>query len=118
MPWILICKMGTDFWEKAIRKDLENFRIESKKFNGVTPEQIQTGKIKPGYKYCSNHIIFDIKMEVKFTSKSHLVGNGHNTGAPASITYSSVVSRDSVMAAFLIDYLDDLDANFGRSYGQ
>ena len=43
--------MGTYFWKKAIRKKMKNVRIARDKFDGVTPEQIRTGKIEPGYKY-------------------------------------------------------------------
>ena len=37
------------------------------------------------------------------------MANGSKTDAPSSITYSSVVSRDSVRLAFLIAALNDLD---------
>eukprot|EP00978_Attheya_sp_CCMP212_P042980 scaffold272243_cov20-Attheya_sp.AAC.1 len=40
------------------------------------------------------HMIFDIKMD--FTRKARSVAGGHLTDPPASITYSSVVVRDSV----------------------
>ena len=65
-------------------------------------EQMQTGKIKPGYKYCSTHMIFDIKLDRNFTSKTRLVTDGHKTNAPASITYFNVVSRGRIMIEFLI----------------
>ena len=45
-------------------------------------------------------MVFDIKMD--FTHKAHFVAGGHTTKAPASMTYLSVVSRDSVQLAFLI----------------
>ena len=52
-------------------------------------------------------MIFDVKMDL--TRKAHFVAGGHMTEAPASITYSSVVSRDSVQIAFLIAALNDLE---------
>jgi hypothetical protein len=53
------------------------------------------------------HMVFDIKAD--FTRKSRLVAGGHMTDPPASITYASVVSRESVCIAFLIAALKDLD---------
>ena len=53
-------------------------------------------------------MIFDIKMDEKFTKNSRLVVDGHTTSPPSSITYSSVMSRDSVMIAFLLKYVNDL----------
>jgi hypothetical protein len=44
-----------------------------------------------------------------FTRKARFVAGGHQTKPPPSITYSSVVSRDSVRLAFLIAALNDLD---------
>ena len=69
---------------------------------------MRTGKIKPGYSYCSTHMIFDIKMDGAFTRKARLVADGHKTKPPASITYSSVVSRDSVRIALTIASLNSL----------
>ena len=53
------------------------------------------------------HMIFDVKMD--FTRKARLVAGGHCTDPPASLTYSSVVARDSIRIAFLIAALNDLD---------
>ena len=52
------------------------------------------------------HVVFDVKMD--FTQKARFCANGNETGAPTSMTYSSVVSRDSVRLAFLIAGLNDL----------
>ena len=112
-------KTGTDYWEKAIRKEMTNVRIAFEELKGVTPEQMRTGKVKPGYSFCSTHMIFDIKMDGKFTRKARLVADGHKTEAPSSLTYSSVVSRDSVRIAFMIAALNDLDVcacDIGNAY--
>ena len=82
---------GTDFWMKAIEKEMANVRVAFEKLEGVTIDEMKTGKVKPGFKFCSTHMIFDIKMDGKFTRKVRLVADGHKTDAPASITYSSVV---------------------------
>jgi hypothetical protein len=62
-------------------------------------------------------MVFDIKAD--FTRKSRLVAGGHMTDPPASITYASVVSRESARIAFLIAALNDLDilaADIGNAY--
>ena len=62
-----------------------------------------------GYQEIKCHIIFDIKLGENFRKKAQLVGGGHTTTAPASITYLSVVSRDSVRIALKIAALNALD---------
>ena len=47
------------------------------------------------------------------TRKASFVAGGHATNTPSSITYSIVVSRDSVRLAFLIAGLNDLDVLTG-----
>ena len=44
------------------------------------------------------HMIFDIKME-DFRRKARLAAGGHMTKAPATITYASVVSRETMRIA-------------------
>ena len=44
-----------------------------------------------------------------FTRKARFVAGGHTTTAPSSMTYSSVMSHDSIRLAFLIAALNDLD---------
>ena len=50
------------------------------------------------------HLIFDVKMN--FTRKARFVVGEHTIEAPSLITYSSVVSRDSVRLAFTIAALN------------
>ena len=54
------------------------------------------------------HMIFDMKMGEKFRRKSRFVANGHKTQTPVAITYSSLVSRDSVIIVLTILALNDL----------
>lgn len=101
---------GTNFWYKAIEKEMTNtkpaFRI------------LNDGEILPiGYQHIKCHMIFDVKMD--FTRKARFVAGGHMTETPASLTYSSVVSRESVRIAFLLAALNDLDvlaADIGNAY--
>lgn len=80
---------------------------------------MRTGKVKPGFTYCSTHMIFDIKMDGKLTRKARLVADGHKTRPASSITYSSVVSRDSVRIALTIASLNSLEVSacdIGNAY--
>jgi len=110
---------GTSHWTKAIEKEMRNVRVAFEKLDNVSQDQMRTGKIKPGYSYCSTHMIFDIKMERSFTRKAKLVADGHKTKPPASITYSIVVSRDSVRIALTIACLNSLHVSacdIGNAY--
>eukprot|EP00804_Cyclotella_cryptica_P024735 CCRYP_001712-RD/>CCRYP_001712-RD protein AED:0.26 eAED:0.27 QI:0/-1/0/1/-1/0/1/0/353 len=53
-------------------------------------------------------MIFDVKME-DFQRKARLVAAGHATKAPTTLTYVSVVSRETVRIALLIAALNDVD---------
>ncbi len=101
---------GTDFWQKAIAKEMLHVRPA---FN-----ILQKGdKLPIGSKWIPCHMIFDIKMD--FTRKARFVAGGHVTDPPTSITYSSVVARDSVHLDFLIAALNDLEilsADIGNAY--
>ena len=113
-------KTGTDFWRAAIEKEMGNLRKADtfERWEG-TVEEAKSGKRLVGYQRIDCHLIFDIKMDGNFTRKARFVAGGHTTKAPASITYSSVVSRDSVRIAFLIAALNDLDvfaADVGNAY--
>jgi hypothetical protein len=48
-------------------------------------------------------------MKMNFTRKARFVAGGHKTNPSASLTYSSVVSRDSVCIGFLLAALNDLN---------
>ena len=91
---------GTTFWKDAIEKEMKTvgkaFRILDE---GALPP--------PGYTDIKCHMIFDVKQD--FTRKARLVAGGHMTDPPSSITYASVVSRESVRLAFLIAALNGLE---------
>ena len=75
----------------------------------MTSEQTREEKVKSWFKYVGTHIIFDIQMDGKFTCKARLVVGGHHMKPTLSITYSSVVIRESVRLEFIIAGLNDLD---------
>ena len=60
------------------------------------------------YQFVKFHMVFDIKME-DFRRKARLVAGGHMTDAPPTITYASVVSRDTVRLALTIAALNALE---------
>ena len=101
---------NTTFWHDAIQKEMRNNRIAFK-----FPEDGE--RIPIGYKWIRCHMIFDVKMD--FTRKARFVAGGHMTDPPSTITYSSVVSRDSVRIAFLLAALNDVDilaTDIGNAY--
>jgi hypothetical protein len=57
-------------------------------------------------------MIFYVKMEDS-RQKARLVAGGHQTKAPATITYASVVSRETVRLALTIASLNDLEVKVG-----
>jgi Reverse transcriptase (RNA-dependent DNA polymerase) len=67
----------------------------------------QSDKVPPGYSKVELMMIFDVKMD--FTRKARLVARGDLTETPPTLTYSSVVSRESVRIAFLLAALNDID---------
>ena len=61
---------------------MTNVRIKFEKLDGVTPDEMRKGKIKPGYEHVKVHILSYIKMDGKFTRKDRLVADGHTTEPP------------------------------------
>ena len=64
--------------------------------------------IPPGNQQIKCHMIFDVKMGKNFRRKARFVAGEHTTETPTSLTYSSVVSQDSVRIIFLIAALNGL----------
>ena len=87
---------NTDFWRKAINKEMTKVKIAWTTHDRCTPQEVREGKALEliGFQEIGCHIIFDIKMD--FTRKARFVAGGHTTEAPSPITYSSVVSHDSI----------------------
>ena len=100
---------NTDLWRKVINKEMSRVKVAWKTHDTNTPQEVREGKVPEfrSFQEISCHIVFDIKMD--FTQKARFVAGGHTTEAPTSMTYSSVVSRDSMWIAFLIAALNDLD---------
>jgi hypothetical protein len=98
-------KNGNTLWADAIAKEMKEVCIT---FN-ILPN----GHSAPiGYQKIPCHMIFDVKME-DFREKARLVAGGHRTEAPTTITYASVVSRETVHLALTIASLNDLEVKVG-----
>jgi hypothetical protein len=98
-------KNGNTFWADAIAKEMKDVCVAFKiLFDG------QSAPI--GYQKIPCHMIFDIKME-DFRCKARLVAGGHMTKAPATITYASIVSRETIRIALLMAALNDLNVKVG-----
>lgn len=91
---------GTTYWYDAIKKEMGQILPAVKILE-------EDEKAPVGYQKIPCHVIFDVKMV--FTRKGRFVAGGHVTDPPATQTYASVVSRESVRIAFLIAALNDLD---------
>jgi hypothetical protein len=92
---------GNTLWQDAIRKEMSKVRIAFQLLDGGENPP-------PTFQEIRCHLVFDVKME-DFQRKARLVSGGHMTEAPASITYASVVSRESVRIALTLAALNDLE---------
>jgi Reverse transcriptase (RNA-dependent DNA polymerase) len=90
---------NTTFWRDALSKEMS--RREP-----VIDILEEGAKAPVGYNKVPGHVIFDVKMD--FTRKACFVAGGHVTAPPATVTYASVVSRESVQIGFLVATLNDL----------
>jgi len=98
-------KNGNTLWADAIAKEMKNVKIAF--------DILEDGVDAPrGHKQIRCHMIFDIKME-DFRRKARLVAGGHLTDTPKCLTYSSVVSRETVRLALTIAALNDLEVKAG-----
>eukprot|EP00957_Ditylum_brightwellii_P087029 6624626-Ditylum_brightwellii.AAC.1 len=68
----------------------------------------KNSKSPPGYQTTGGHIIWDIKME-DIRRKGRYVAHGNKTEPSRTLTYTSVVSRDSVRIAMSLATLNDLE---------
>jgi len=93
---------GTRLWKNSIDKELQNI--------SVAFQFLEEGaRVPVGYQYICCHFIFDVKLDG--TRKARYVAGGHVTETPSSITYSSVVSRDSIRILLVIAALNGLDVS-------
>ena len=94
---------GDTLWWDAILQEMKNVRPAFESYEGNKED------LPPGYRQIKFHMIFDIKLGKNFRRKERLVEGAHTRTAPSSITFLSVVSRDSVRIALTIVALNELD---------
>jgi hypothetical protein len=94
-------RTGTTYWRDALELEMKNVRVA---FDILKDDD----EIPPGYQRIDCHVIFDIKMG-SLRRKCRYVAGGHMTDPPATITYASVVSRESVRIAFTVAALNGHD---------
>ncbi|KAI2502052.1 Reverse transcriptase (RNA-dependent DNA polymerase) [Fragilaria crotonensis] len=93
---------GNTLWQDAVRKEMSKVQVAFQILeDGADPP--------PTYQEIRCHLVFDVKME-DFQRKARLVAGGHMTATPpASVTYATVVSRESVRIALTLAALNDLE---------
>ena len=96
-------KSGNTLWWDAICKEMKNVTPAFEAFEGSV-EQLSSR-----FQEIKCHIIYDVKIGENLNSKVCLVVGGHTTGAPATLTYSSVISRNSVRIALTVAALNELE---------
>ena len=99
-----------NFWRDSIKQEMTTVWVAFQEFDGDPSELI-------GYQEITCHLVFDIKLAENFRRKSRMVADGHKTATSSSVTYSTVVSRDSVCICLLAAALNDLDVLAGDIHG-
>ena len=87
---------GNTLWWDAILKQMCNVRPAFEKWEANEKD------LPVGYQRIGCHLIFDIKIGENLRRKARLVANGNESEAPPAMTYSSVISRDSVRITLLL----------------
>ena len=94
-------EIGNTMWMDVVRLEMKNVRVAFEEYDGDPNALV-------GYTQITGHIVFDVKLGENFRRKARYCADGHKTGAPASVTYSTVVSRDSVRILLTIAALNEL----------
>ncbi len=93
---------GNTYCHDAIRKEMAKVRVAFKTLG-------DNEQVPPTFQQMHCHMVYDVKME-NFQRKARLVAGGHMTEVTsATMTYASVVSRESVRIAVTLVALNDLD---------
>jgi hypothetical protein len=93
-------------WQDTVSKETKNVRIVFKILNAEE-------SVTPTYQEIRCHMIFDVKMEY-FRRKAWFVEGGHTNETPHTMTYPSVVSRESVRVALTLAAFNDLDVKMSN----
>ena len=93
---------GDTLWWDAICKEMKNVCPAFEVLEGREDD------IPKDYQFMRYHMIFDVKFGENFWCKARLVAGRHMTNTPNTLTYSSVISRDSIRIALTIAALNEL----------
>ena len=94
-------KNGNRLWQDAIEKEMVNIFPAFRLYDGDPKNLV-------GFQLIRCHMIFDIKLGENFRRKARFVAGGHMTAPPATLTYASVVSRESVRIALVLASLNGM----------
>ena len=81
---------------------MKNVRIEFETCANIS-------NVPKGYQKIDCHVIFDVKLSENFRRKYRFVAGGYKKISPAFLTYSSIVSRDSLRIALLLATLHGVE---------
>lgn len=95
-------KNGNTLWMDSVKLEMKNVRIAFELFEGDV-SSLQ------GYQEITGHLVFDVKLGENFRCKARYCADGHKTEPPAAVTYSTVVSRDSVRIILTLAALNGLE---------
>ena len=93
---------GNTLRQYAIQKEMKNVRIAFETCANISD-------VPKGYQKIDCHMMFDVKLSENFRRKARFVAGGHTKLTPAFLTYSSVVSTDSLIIAFLLAALNGVE---------
>ena len=90
---------GSSHWAKAMEKEVKTVlpALRILEDNDTVP---------PGYKKIDLMTVFDVKMDL--TRKARICARGDQTEPPLSVTYASVVTRESIRLGFMLAALNNL----------
>jgi len=91
---------GTRHWSNALAKRVKTVLPALKILE-------RDEKVSPGYNYIDLMTIFDVKMDL--TGKARICARGDQIDTPPSVTYASVVTRESIRIGFMLSSLNDLN---------
>ena len=92
---------SNNLWWAAIKKEMKGVRIAFKILGNDE-------KPPPASQFMKCHMIFDIKME-DFRRKARLVAGGHMMETLKTLTYTSIMSQETVQIALTVAALNDLE---------
>ena len=91
---------GTSHWSDALIKEVKNILPALKILE-------DDEDVPVGYQLIELMTVFDVKMDL--TRKARICARGDQTDPPMSVTYASVVTRESIRLAFVIAALNGLN---------